>query len=127
MPPGPIARPFGPPPGLATVCFFPSGLTRVILPAAISTRMTEPSSIATGPSGNLSPDTISRMAMCVSPSIAFQQANRPGAGLPRCGHPARVRKVGTRRRGDAESKKVHHKEHEEHEEGESRAFGAQQT
>jgi hypothetical protein len=41
--------------------FFSSGLMRVTLPDAISTMRIEPSAIATGPSGNLKPDAISRI------------------------------------------------------------------
>jgi hypothetical protein len=70
-PSGPTASPFGPPPGLATVCLEPSGLMRVISPDQISTTMTEPSSIATGPSGNFRSLAISLMCMDVTPTLLF--------------------------------------------------------
>src|SRR4051812_40901429 len=40
-------------------CCLPSGMTRVNVSRAISTRITEPSGIAIGPSGNFSPEVIS--------------------------------------------------------------------
>src|SRR5579862_2578073 len=40
-------------------CCLPSGMTRVSVSRAISTRITEPSGMATGPSGNLRPEVIS--------------------------------------------------------------------
>src|ERR1041384_2015054 len=40
-------------------CCLPSGMTRVSVSRAISTRITEPSGMATGPSGNLRPVVIS--------------------------------------------------------------------
>src|SRR5262245_42328867 len=58
-PSGPIAAPFGLPPGDATVSLLPSGRTRVMHPPPSSTTRTEPSSSATGPSGNFSPDATS--------------------------------------------------------------------
>src|SRR5260370_28251525 len=54
-----MAAPFGPPPSLAMTCCLPSGMTRVSVWRAISTRITEPSGMATGPSGNLRPEVIS--------------------------------------------------------------------
>src|SRR5438128_10230119 len=54
-----MAAPFGPPPSLAITCCLPSGMTRVSVSRAISTRITEPSGMATGPSGNLRPEVIS--------------------------------------------------------------------
>ena len=44
-------------------------MTRVMRPASISTTITEPSSIATGPSGNIRSLAISRMVMGVSPIL----------------------------------------------------------
>src|SRR5881392_393319 len=54
-----MAAPFGPPPRFAITCCLPSGMTRVSVWRAISTRITEPSGMATGPSGNLRPEVIS--------------------------------------------------------------------
>src|SRR5260370_42490196 len=54
-----MAAPFGPPPSLAMTCCLPSGMTRVSVWRAISTRITEPSGMATGPSGNFRPEGIS--------------------------------------------------------------------
>ena len=56
----------GPPPVVATTSTRPSGVTRDTVPRAISTRITLPSSIATGPSGKASPDAISRIFMTLS-------------------------------------------------------------
>src|SRR6266481_2538458 len=53
-----MAAPLGPPPRVATTWIFPSGVTRESVRRSISTRMTEPSGIATGPSGKRSPDVI---------------------------------------------------------------------
>src|SRR6185295_862668 len=53
-----MAAPFGPPPSVATTWILPSGVTRDSVWRWISTRMTEPSGIATGPSGNRRPDVI---------------------------------------------------------------------
>src|ERR1700722_16589199 len=50
--------------------FVPSGATRVSAPEAISTRITEPSAQATGPSGNCSPSVTVLMSsgrMSISP------------------------------------------------------------
>src|SRR3989454_10142490 len=53
-----MAAPFGPPPSRATTWIFPSGVTRESVRRSISTRTTEPSGIATGPSGKRRPDAI---------------------------------------------------------------------
>src|SRR5476649_1806920 len=53
-------------------CCLPSGMTRVSVSRAISTRITEPSSIAIGPSGNLRPEVISLCAVVMAfPSLSF--------------------------------------------------------
>src|SRR5260370_25968444 len=69
-----MAAPFGPPPSLAMRCCLPSGMTRVSVWRAISTRITEPSGMATGPSGNFRPDVISLcgVVMVVSPLLALE-------------------------------------------------------
>jgi hypothetical protein len=54
-----MAAPFGLPPGAATSDVDPSGCTRVRHPPPSSVTMTLPSGMATGPSGNRSPDAIS--------------------------------------------------------------------
>src|SRR4029450_1139064 len=54
-----MAAPLGPPPRLAITCCLPSAMTRVSVWRAISTRITEPSGMATGPSGNFRPEVIS--------------------------------------------------------------------
>src|SRR5205823_6601522 len=64
--PGPMAAPFGPPPRLAITWIFPSGVTRDSVCRAISTRITDPSGIAIGPSGNLSP-----AATCVIAAVSM--------------------------------------------------------
>src|SRR5215831_2438861 len=53
-----MAAPFGPPPSVATTWILPSGVTRDSVRRSISTRMMEPSGIATGPSGKRSPEAI---------------------------------------------------------------------
>ena len=58
-PSGPMAAPLGPPGTSATIDFDPSGCTRVMQGANISTSTTLPSAIAMGPSGNRNPDVIS--------------------------------------------------------------------
>src|SRR5947208_6647402 len=55
-----MAAPFGPPPSVAITWIFPSGVTRESVRRSISTGMTEPSGIATGPSGNRRPAVICR-------------------------------------------------------------------
>src|SRR4029077_1727895 len=67
-----MAAPFGPPPSLAMTCCLPSGMTRVSVWRAISTRITDPSGMATGPSGNFRPVVISLcgVVMVVSPLLA---------------------------------------------------------
>src|SRR5215813_11275806 len=69
-----MAAPLGPPPSLAITCCLPSGMTRVSVWRAISTRITEPSGIATGPSGNFRPEVISLcgVVMAVPPSLALE-------------------------------------------------------
>src|SRR5215813_5148086 len=69
-----MAAPLGPPPSLAITCCLPSGMTRVSVWRAISTRITEPSGIATGPSGNFRPEVISLcgVVMAVPPSFALE-------------------------------------------------------
>ncbi len=68
-----MAAPLGPPPSLAMMCCLPSGVTRVSVWRAISTRMTEPSGMAIGPSGNLRPEVISLngVVMVVSPAFSY--------------------------------------------------------
>src|SRR3954468_8899767 len=61
-PSGPTPRPFGLPPGSATVSLRPSGCTRLIRPPFSTVHSTVPSAIQTGPSGNWSPDVISSNA-----------------------------------------------------------------
>src|SRR2546425_3446038 len=65
-----MAAPFGPPPVSATTSFDPLGRTRVSVPRLISTTSTLPSFIATGPSGNSSPEVISRISgILMSPCL----------------------------------------------------------
>src|ERR1700694_362918 len=64
-----MAAPLGPPPSLATTCCLPSGMTRVSVSRAISTRITEPSGMATGPSGNFRPEVISLCGVMVALSL----------------------------------------------------------
>src|SRR5688572_10073410 len=59
-PSGPTARPLGDPPVSATVDLVPSGATRVSFLPISSVTITEPSSMATGPSGNRSPSASTR-------------------------------------------------------------------
>src|SRR5688572_21663372 len=54
-------------------CCLPSGMTRVSASRAISTRITEPSGMAIGPSGNLRPEVISLCGVVmVSPSFTLE-------------------------------------------------------
>src|SRR6266850_6359200 len=74
-----MAAPFGPPPSWATTRTLPSGVTRERVRRSISTRRTEPSGMATGPSGKRSPDAISVNAglipaMVLSPVVAGKPA-----------------------------------------------------
>src|SRR2546426_443016 len=66
-----MAAPLGPPPSVAITCTLPSGVTRDSARRSISTRITEPSSIATGPSGKRRPE-----AICLSAgTIVFNSAS----------------------------------------------------
>ena len=66
-----MAAPLGPPPSVAITCTLPSGVTRERVWRSISTRITEPSSIATGPSGKRRPE-----AICLSAgAIVFNPAS----------------------------------------------------
>src|SRR5581483_9297093 len=67
LPSGPSAAPFGPPGILATTSLRPSGKTRVNLCPRISTSTTEPSGIATGPSGNSRPVASTRTSAITPP------------------------------------------------------------
>src|SRR5574341_1227731 len=63
-----MAAPFGPPPSPASTDTAPLGCTRLNVWRSISTRTTEPSGIATGPSGKRSPCAMTVMAgMALSP------------------------------------------------------------
>src|SRR3954454_15375377 len=55
-----MAAPLGPPPHSATTSILPSGVTRLSVPRLISTASTDPSGMATGPSGNSRPDAMTR-------------------------------------------------------------------
>src|SRR5215211_4810045 len=68
LPSGPTAAPLGPPPVRATTSTEPSGPTRVTVPRLISTTTTLPSLMATGPSGNWSPEAISCRLTILPPS-----------------------------------------------------------
>src|SRR5438034_2042992 len=72
-----MAAPFGPPPSLAITSTAPSGVTRESVWRAISTRMTEPSGIATGPSGKRNPD-----AICVNGGVIVAIFASCGPGAP---------------------------------------------
>src|ERR1700744_6375111 len=61
LPSGPSAAPLGPPGISATTSLRPSGQTRVNRRPRISTSTTDPSGIATGPSGNSRPVAITRI------------------------------------------------------------------
>src|SRR5512147_388142 len=73
LPSGPRAAPLGPPGICATTSFRPSGYTRVSLLPRISTSTTEPSGIATGPSGN-SRSVASTRSSAINPLPAFLHA-----------------------------------------------------
>src|SRR6267378_2075692 len=88
-----MAAPLGPPPSRAITWILPSGVTRESVRRSISTSTTEPSGMATGPSGNRRPVVISRNAgVEVSTFIARLPASgsRPDevglAGRVRRGH-----------------------------------------
>src|SRR5580692_2580465 len=78
LPSGPIAAPLGPPGICATTSLRPSGQTRVSRFPRISTSTTEPSGIATGPSGNSRPVASTRTSG-IKPPRFYLRAN----GLPR--------------------------------------------
>jgi hypothetical protein len=68
----------GPPPGSATVVFVPSAVIRVMRPASISTRMTLPSGIATGPSGKRRPSAmVVNSVMILSGRVGLVPASAP--------------------------------------------------
>src|SRR5579872_6435103 len=75
LPSGPSAAPLGPPEILATTSLRPSGKTRVSLCPRISTSTTEPSGIATGPSGNSRPVASTRTS-AITPPRKFQMRGR---------------------------------------------------
>src|SRR5262250_1925508 len=78
-----MAAPFGPPPSLATTWILPSGVTRDSVRRSISTRMTDPSRMATGPSGKRSPDAICLMAgVCVAIRRRPALSGEAGIGAP---------------------------------------------
>src|SRR2546422_794735 len=105
-----MAAPFGPPPSVAITRTLPSGVTRERVCRSISTRTTEPSGIATGPSGNRKPDAIcvifGSSIGIVSSSVA---AILPGCAgsiageLTGCDRSSTMRLVG---RGHAPSREV---------------------
>src|SRR5205809_7651139 len=68
-----MAAPFGPPPSVAITWIFPAGVTRESVRRSISTRITEPSGIAIGPSGNRRPE-----ATC----LIFGRHSRSAPGSP---------------------------------------------
>jgi hypothetical protein len=84
-----VARP---PPAWPIDDLLPSRAIRVTAALAISPRMTEPSAIATGPSGNLSPSAIIRIS-----TIAFASFV-PAAARPR--HQRIVSPAGAPRQAD---------------------------
>src|SRR5206468_2316192 len=67
----PRATPFGPPPGVPIGDLAPSGAMRVTALPAISPRMTEPSAIATGPSGNRNPVATTRRSATMPSYVCF--------------------------------------------------------
>src|SRR4030095_12681608 len=76
-----MAAPLGPPPSIATTRTLPSGVTRESVRRSISTRITEPSGMATGPSGKRSPDAICLTdGWIVFDSIAGFLSSACGAG-----------------------------------------------
>src|SRR5438874_7949087 len=81
LPSGPIAAPFGPPPVSAITSILPFGVTRDSVPRLISTRITLPSGIAIGPSGNCRPEVISRISDMVAPFDSRFDRRHPTAAL----------------------------------------------
>src|SRR5579863_1425688 len=84
LPSGPSAAPFGPPGICATTSLRPSGWTRVSRRPRISTSTTDPSGIATGPSGNSRPVASTRTSGIDPPGGLFRSA-RPVAHRIFCG------------------------------------------
>src|SRR5438132_1093266 len=79
LPFGPIAAPLGPPPRLAITGSWPSDVTGEGVWRSIATGTTEPSLIATGPSGKRRPD-----AICLSAGvIIFKTASWTSSSLRR--------------------------------------------
>jgi hypothetical protein len=74
-----MAAPLGPPPGCAISSFEPSAPMRVTAPLPISTTITLPSLIATGPSGNLSPVAISLSSAIAAATISEGEPVYPPA------------------------------------------------
>src|SRR4030095_13680308 len=56
------------------MCCLPSGMTRVSVSRAISTRITEPSGMAIGPSGNFRPEVISLCGVVMSSPLFALEA-----------------------------------------------------
>ncbi len=69
-----MAAPLGPPPRVAITCTVPSGVTRESVRRSISTRITEPSGMATGPSGKRRPE-----AICLTSGVWVAIAIGPAA------------------------------------------------
>src|ERR1700744_3636489 len=78
LPSGPSAAPLGPPGISATTSLRPSGQTRVNRRPRISTSTTEPSGIATGPSGNSKPVASTRI-LDIDSSRFLLVGDRPAA------------------------------------------------
>ena len=80
-PSGPMAAPFGPPPVLTRISLDPSGFTRVWVWRLISVRITEPSFMAMGPSGNWKSSAIScRSTARLLPGLSLAGTMGEGGG-----------------------------------------------
>src|ERR1700741_4261779 len=103
LPFGPRAAPFGPPPSVATPWILPSGVTRESVRRSISTSITEPSLIATGPSGNRRPDAICLSAGVIvftgCPSWTSSLLRRAGAERAGVLRRSRAQELATAARG----------------------------
>src|SRR5262245_40680828 len=88
-----MAAPLGPPPSVATTWILPSGVTRESVRRSISTRMIEPSGMATGPSGNRRPEVISlnvgAVVVIVSLPVRGAKQNGKPSGESSVAPPAR--------------------------------------
>src|SRR5690349_5002201 len=94
-----MAAPLAPPPTSATSVFSPEGDTRTMRPPLTSATSTEPSAMATGPSGKASPSATSSISTSAvpgqaKPHLADQAAHHlAGAAVIDAGDAVSVRRI----------------------------------